>query len=360
MSQWREVDELLQDGRQRLHAAQLQMQQANDDPLAGTQQLIELNQTKPNADWVFLLQKLIIEGNLEGPSVHKLQTELSEQAETISNYRDFLRNYRTQKESFRRLVQGCSNKEIDFATYTHCLEEWKRIKELYIESPLHDPHLTREFVALDCLFQMVYFLAEPKGQDHGKVKLSISSLISKWDAEDLIMENDASAGLLNTFLSNQKDRFSLLGKRESQVRTVGHQPKVDGQSLNRRKRALPMVSCKPSTEKVYKEKKDCFNHKVYTSTKRLSSPYEQLESTRTQTLNLNSHSKIENSEINKLSQFSKTLTNLSYEELCETVKDKDLAQQQKVFASNLVPSRDHCSELRTSAKTGQRSLPRHH
>jgi hypothetical protein len=334
MSEWREVEELLANGRMKLQSAQLQMQQVNGDPLADVNLLLELDQTKPNVDWVFKLQKHITEDNLEGPRVQKLENELSEMAESVVNYTDFLRTYRTQKESFQQLIQGCTNKEINFETYSNSLIEWRKIKELFIESPLHNHELVRQYVTIDCLFQIMYFMAEPHEREYGKVKLAISSLMSKWDIEDLIMENPGSASLLSSFLCNQKDRFCLLGKRESSARANCPSPIQDVQGTNRRKRAFPPKPCNPSTEKSFKERKDCFSYsKSNTGSKHLDDPNESLEPIRNCNNEGNRDTKIEPSDEMRLGHLSKTLTNLTYEELCESVKDKNLAQQHKVDPS---------------------------
>lgn len=334
MSQWHEVLAVFAEGKSQWMGLQQQMQGLGTDGIMETGQLLALHCQKPGVEWLAEVQRRLSNIREDSGPVFMVQNELGEIEETVRNYRDFMRNYRTEKEAFQRLIKSCIENNVDIETYLSSLEDWRNIRELLIECPLFEKQLVKEFVALDCLFQILYYMAGPNRQEHNKYKSKISELISKWEVEDLLMEQDSTGNLLNSFYSSSKDRFSLLGKREKLTQSANSQTKFQTKECSKKGRTLPIELFSPTTERAFKMRHDCPQSLQTTSSKRLSGTLEMgHKSKRHHSLSTHEANDQPTSQL-QLHAISKNLTNLTYAELCETVKDRDLDQQQEVAAFN--------------------------
>lgn len=327
MSQWRETRTAFEQGKSQWQSVQQQMAGIGIDGILDVGSLLSLNCQKPGVEWLAEMQRRLAEVIDLDPEVCKVKTELAEIEDTVQNYRDFLKNYRVQKDSFKRLIKSCVDNSLDFEAYFASLEDWRQVRELLIESPLFEVQLVKEFVALDCTFQILYYMSGPNNSEHNKYKSQISYLISKWDVEDLLVEQELTARLLDSFFSSSKTRFSMLGKREMSRHSSPVRTMADSMVLVKKKRSFPLTTFAPQKETAIKLKSDCINPGQLTSTKRLSG---RLDWSKASTTGATIESKSRSNCNEELAQMSKSLTNMSYGELCNTVKDKDLADQQKV------------------------------
>lgn len=340
MSRWKEAQTAFEQGKAQWQGVQQQMSGVGTDGIMEVGSLLSLNSQKPGVEWLAEMQRRLAEVTDYDPEVCRVKTELAEIEDTVQNYRDFLRNYRMQKESFRRLIKSCVDNSLDLEAYVASVEDWRQVRELLIESPLFEVQLVKEFVALDCIFQILYYMAGPNGSEHNKYKSQISYLISKWDVEDLLVEQEFSAKLLDNFFSNSKNRFSMLGKREMSAHSSPNQTNSESLLLVKKKLSLPFTTFTPVKESAIKLRNDCLHSDDLTSTKRFSGKLDWSKAS-TRLTNMDAH--IQYDYNRQLADMSKSLTDMSYNELCDTVKNKDIEEQQKVCLYNLGSQRTNRS-----------------
>jgi hypothetical protein len=215
---WREVEESIRQELNKLSEIRSKMQdirsKKTDQPEA--EQLLEENRKKPTIEWARNAELQAQVAKTYGYDSHRLCESLGEMRLTTENYRDYLRNYRREKKSFQNLVSTALSEEgITKEQLSRAFEDWETIKQALVDTPLFDLAVVREFVLLEAIFRIVQFFSLGEESEYEQMKKAINKLISRWDVEDHIQEDDACKKLLILFLLKNKDRFCILGKRDA-------------------------------------------------------------------------------------------------------------------------------------------------
>ena len=91
--------------------------------------------------------------------------------------------------------------------------DWKMLRMLFIKVGFYEPELVREFVALDCLFQILnFYFGKRASKNYSILKDDICKLVSEWGAEDVLASDSTAEEVLEAFMllgGSHKEQASL-------------------------------------------------------------------------------------------------------------------------------------------------------
>jgi hypothetical protein len=180
--------------------------------------LIEFNRLKISTDRVLALCHKIkgIKGN--SAELEEILRLLTTKLKSTIEARNHLHHYRMKLGNIQKLLGESLEGRPKYQTILHISNDWKSLRKIVIDAPLYDVQMMKEYVVIDCLFRIgSYYFKRPQRDKYLRTKCSISSLISRWEVEDLFEEDKKSSHLLNNFLFSDEGGANRLKKKEKEL-----------------------------------------------------------------------------------------------------------------------------------------------
>ena len=352
----------------RITEIQAQMHLIGRLDLTDIEALLELHRQKPSVEWMSQIEKQMRILGPPGTELSRLRAGAEEKLTTTGHQHQCYRKYRSDKQAFQTAMKDCLEGKTSSQSVVEVINRIGEVKQLLVDAPLFDLGSAREFVAISSLYHIIKYFFQPKEEEYNKIKVGVLGLISKWEAEDLVNETEPGSVLFNNFLLRYQDRFSILGKRETNPssqspeelipagkRKLVIKEKLRGEKIHEIPSVLPS-SARPHTEdhfvvssnsqrqkeSVFKKKNDVMvapknSRKPRNCTKGSSKPIFQprIETHGSTDANngivmLADEARLASATNEELNEFSRSLTNMDFPEMYSMMAGKDIQSQKKV------------------------------